>query len=101
MLEEIMDNFMGFLKNRFTIGKHAEKILNSLENNPGDWKRSCATIDHKSGLRIWVSNTFFFTDLWPSASAFNLAEKWKIYWYVTLKWKNETIIEKVVEKLGD
>jgi hypothetical protein len=107
MLEEIMDDVIGFIKrfikNRFTIRKHAEKILKSLREYPGEWKLETFTIRHKSGLRIWVTDTFLAVDLNPEKKAFNLVEKWKIYYCVRLKWskQEQEAMEEVFEKLGE
>ena len=40
-------------------------IIESIYKEPEAWKLNQYTFDHKNGLSIWVSNGFFFYDLYP------------------------------------
>ena len=59
-----------------------DSIVDSLTNRPEEWSTNGSgyTIDHKSGLGLWVGNGFFFLDIHePFEAKLSLLEKWRVW----------------------
>lgn len=61
-----------------------QKVIDSLVNNSSEWEfctRWADTLEHKSGLSVWMSNVpIFNTNIYkPCKLSLNLYEKYKLH----------------------
>jgi hypothetical protein len=59
-------------------GDKMEELIQSIYDNPEQWKINRHTFDHSGGFSLWVSNGFIFMSPHSSAIKMNWSQKWRI-----------------------
>ena len=65
-------------------------ILHNMARNPGDWKLDKFRAQHKSGVKIWIGNSFFGYHIEkPEYQELGLIEKFKLHQQLKLLLENK------------
>lgn len=59
--------------------KSVEALIKSLTEHPEEWTFGQYSADHKSGVRVWTGNGFFFLGFYhPCEWSFSLIDKFRV-----------------------
>ncbi len=71
-----------------------EAIINSIYNNPEDWKSTNHAFRHKSGFAIWTANGFFHIKPYGNSVAMTFLQKIRL-WRAFKWWSKNAPIEAI------
>ena len=67
--------------------KLIDQIIDSLRNEPDQWKQGEFRLKHPNSIEIWIANgPFFYHLMCPEYRNFNLADKWRLHRAIK-KWR--------------